>query len=311
MDPLEALRRRLQREVRARQAAEQIAEEKTRALFEANQALEERAARLTSEVEGRTHELREARERAASASASKSAFIANLSHELRTPLNAIIGYGEMLHEDVRALELEDLGHDTERILSAANYLLVLINDLLDLEKIEAGQLAIHLEEVELRPLIASVLEIIGPQLHASQCELEVNTADAAPTIVTDSTRLRQILHNVLANACKFTHKGTIHLAVYPELRGEQVFLIFEVRDTGIGIAPEHLPRLFERFVQADETISRRFGGTGLGLALTRRLCERLGGDITAASKLGVGSTFRFWLPLDPPLLHADVSASRG
>ena len=306
MDTLEALRRRLQREVRARQAAEQLAEEKTRALYEANQRLEEQAASLAAEVAARTQDLQEATARAEAASESKSAFVANLSHELRTPLNAIIGYGEMLHEDVRALELEDLGHDTERILSAANYLSVLVSDLLDLEKIEAGQLAIHLESVELRPLLDGVAEIIAPQLRANNVSLEIDAADAATTIVTDSTRLRQILHNLLSNAGKFTHSGSITVAIYPELWGEAVYLIFEIRDTGIGIAPEHLPRIFERFTQADGSINRRYGGSGLGLALTRRLCQLLGGDVTAASKLGVGSTFRFWLPLDPPLSLAGV-----
>ncbi|MCB9567696.1 MAG: hypothetical protein H6710_10885 [Myxococcales bacterium] len=301
MDTLEYLRRRLAREQRARQAAETYAEEKTRALFEANKALEEMAAGLQVKIDERTAELREAHDLALAANQAKSAFVANLSHELRTPLNAIIGYGEMLTEDLRALEILDLAHDAQRILSAGNYLLVLINDLLDLEKIEAGELSLLLEEVEVEPVVRHVSEIIRPQVDANRNTLEVDLADDLPALRTDNARLRQILHNLLSNASKFTKDGTIQVGVFPEDRAEGTFLIFEVKDTGIGIAPEALPRIFERFAQADETISARFGGTGLGLALTRRLCQRLGGDIAVASKLGSGSTFRIWLPLEPPL----------
>ncbi|MCA9663694.1 MAG: hypothetical protein KC486_35525 [Myxococcales bacterium] len=301
MDTLEALQRRLKREQRARAEAERYAEEKTRALFEANQELEAIKGELEALVDARTAELAEARDLAVEANEAKSAFVANLSHELRTPLNAIIGYGEMLGEDLRALELEDLAHDALRILSAGNYLMVLISDLLDLEKIESGELNLNLEEVEIEPLLSSVGDLIRPQVEANRNRLELEISDTATTVRTDSTRLRQILHNLLSNASKFTHDGLIRVESFPELRGEALFLIIEVKDTGIGIAAEDLPRIFKRFAQANPSIARSFGGTGLGLALTRRLCQRLGGDISVASKLGSGSRFRFWLPLDPPL----------
>jgi len=301
MDTLTALKYRLGRADKAREEAERYAESKTRALYESNQELSKLKAELEDLVEVRTAELDDARETADQASATKSLFVASLSHELRTPLNAIIGYGEMLSEDLVALELEDLAHDAQRILGAGNYLMVLINDLLDLEKVEAGELGINLEEVALEPLLQGVAEIIGPQLEANRNRLEVEVADTAASVFTDSMRLRQILHNLLSNASKFTHDGRIKVEVLPEIRGESLYLIVEVNDTGIGIAAEDLPKIFKRFGQANSTISRRFGGTGLGLALTRRLCQRLGGDISVASKPGIGSRFRFWLPLDPPL----------
>ncbi|MEZ4383153.1 MAG: ATP-binding protein [Nannocystaceae bacterium] len=301
MDTLEALRRRIKREQRARAEAERYAEEKTRALFERSRELEAMKENLERLVEARTAELAEARDLAIEASEAKTAFVANLSHELRTPLNAIIGYGEMLGEDLRALELEDLAHDALRILSAGNYLMVLVNDLLDLEKVESGELTLNLEEVEIEPLLVSVGELIAPQVEANRNRFELDVADTATTIRTDSTRLRQILHNLLSNAAKFTGDGLIRVESFPELRGEALFLIIEVKDTGIGIAAKDLPRIFQRFAQAGPSIARSFGGTGLGLALTRRLCQRLGGDISVASKLGAGSRFRFWLPLDPPL----------
>ena len=301
MDTLEALRRRIKREQRARAEAERYAEEKTRALFERSRELEALKEELERLVEAQTAELAEARDLAIEASEAKTAFVANLSHELRTPLNAIIGYGEMLGEDLRALELEDLAHDALRILSAGNYLMVLVNDLLDLEKVESGELTLNLEEVEIEPLLVSVGELIAPQVEANRNRFELDVADTATTIRTDSTRLRQILHNLLSNAAKFTGDGLIRVESFPELRGEALFLIIEVKDTGIGIAAKDLPRIFQRFAQAGPSIARSFGGTGLGLALTRRLCQRLGGDISVASKLGSGSRFRFWLPLDPPL----------
>ncbi len=301
MDTIDALRHRLARVDRARQEAERYAESKTRALYEANRELTEIKEHLEELVASRTAELQEARDLADHTNATKTMFVATLSHELRTPLNAIIGYGEMLSEDLTALELEDLAHDAQRVLGAGNYLILLINDLLDLEKVEAGELGINLEEVALDPLFREVSEIISPDLAANRNRLEIEIADTASTVITDSTRLRQILHNLLSNACKFTHDGLIKIVALAELRGESLYLIIEVIDTGIGIAPEDLPRIFARFAQANATISRRFGGTGLGLALTRRLCQRLGGDISVASKPGVGSHFRFWIPLDPPL----------
>ncbi len=302
MDLAEALRHRLARTDRARAEAERYVESKTRSLYEANLELKRRVAELEAQFEDQSQELREARDLAEHANTTKSLFVAALSHELRTPLDAIIGYGEMLTEDLAALELEDLAHDSQRILSAGNYLMVLINDLLDLEKVESGELAIHPEEIAIEPLFTTVAEIISPQLEANRNRLEIDIADTAATVFTDHTRLRQILHNLLSNASKFTHDGQIRVDAFPEIRGESLYLIIEVRDSGIGIAAEDLPKIFSRFGVAHQAATRRhFGGTGLGLALTRRLCQRLGGDISVASKLGTGSRFRFWIPLDPPI----------
>jgi len=290
MDLLEALSRRLAREKRARVAAESFAEEKTRDLFEVNRALEARSS-----------ELADARDLALRVSEAKTAFVANLSHELRTPLNAIIGYGELLREELEELELDELASDALQVLSASKYLMVLINDLLDLEKVEAGELSICLEEVELLPLVLSVTELLAPQIEARRNQLDVDVDTLDSSLSTDGTRLRQILHNLLSNASKFTNNGVVRVRGYSERRDGALFMVIEVTDTGIGIAPENLSRVFGRFVQADNTISREFGGTGLGLPLTRRLCQRLGGDIGVTSELGVGSCFRFWLPLDLPL----------
>ncbi len=302
MDKVEALRHRLARVDRARAEAERYVESKTRSLYEANLELKRRAAELEALLEEQSAELREARDSEEHANTTKSLFVAALSHELRTPLDAIIGYGEMLTEDLAALELEDLAHDGHRILSAGNYLMVLLNDLQDLEKVESGDLEIHLEEVAIGPLFATVAEIISPQLEANRNRLEIDIADTAATVHTDHTRLRQILHNLLSNASKFTYDGQIRVEAFPEIRGESLYLIIEVRDSGIGIAAEDLPKIFRRFGKTHQAATRRhFGSTGLGLALTRRLCQRLGGDISVASKLGSGSRFRFWIPLDPPL----------
>ena len=302
MDLTEALRHRLARADRARTEAEGYVESKTRKLYEANLQLKQRIAELEAQLTAKSEELQDARDFAEYANTTKSLFIATLSHELRTPLDAIIGYGEMLTEDLAALELEDLAHDSQRILGAGNYLVVLLNDLLDLEKVESGELEIHLEEVAIEPLFATVSEIISPQLEANRNNLEIDIADTAATVLTDHTRLRQILHNLLSNASKFTLDGQIRVNAFPEIRGESLYLIIEVRDSGIGIAAEDLPKIFRRFGKTHQAATRRqFGGTGLGLALTRRLCQRLGGDISVASKLGTGSRFRFWIPLDPPL----------
>lgn len=302
MDEVEALRHRLARVDRARAEAERYVETKTRSLYEANLDLKQRAAELEARIEEQSADLREARDSAEYANATKSLFVAALSHELRTPLDAIIGYGEMLTEDLAALELEDLAHDGQRILSAGNYLTVLLNDLLDLEKVESGDLELHLEEIAIEPLFAAVAEIISPQLEANRNRLEIDIADTAATVLTDHTRLRQILHNLLSNASKFTHDGQIRVEAFPEIRGESLYLIIEVRDSGIGIAAEDLPKIFRRFGKTEQAANRRhFGRSGLGLTLTRRLCQRLGGDISVASKLGNGSRFRFWIPLDPPL----------
>jgi signal transduction histidine kinase/DNA-binding response OmpR family regulator len=233
------------------------------------------------------------------ASRHKSAFLANMSHELRTPLNAVIGYSEMLQE-----ELEDLGQaglvpDVERINAAGRHLLGLINDILDLSKIEAGRMDLFLEGVDVARLVRDVTTTVGPLVEKNGNALDVDIAPDVGEMQADATKLRQILFNLLGNAAKFTDHGTIRLAVAREAAMAGDWLTFGVSDTGIGMTEEQLGRLFHAFAQADASTSRRFGGTGLGLALVHHFCELLGGTVTVTSAPGAGSTFTVRLPADP------------
>ena len=240
--------------------------------------------------------LSHARDAAESANRAKSNFLANMSHELRTPLSAVIGYGEMMEE-----ELTDLGHigllaDLGKIKSNARHLLGLINDVLDLSKVEAGRMDLVVEEVDLAALAREVGETVSTLVQRKRNHLALDLADGLGTIRSDGFKIRQCLLNLLGNAAKFTEDGRITLSVARE--GEAAVL--RVADTGIGMTPEQLGRLFQRFAQADETTTRRFGGTGLGLALTRALADLLGGSIEVASRTGDGTTFTLRLPTRPP-----------
>ena len=267
-------------------------------------AAEEQARRASEELEGRvaerTHELSltnaelaRARDLALAATAAKSRFLANISHELRTPLNAIIGYSELLLEDLaEARQIGDVG----RILGAARHLLALISDVLDLSKIEAGQMSVFVEPIVVRELLSDVVATLTPMIRASGNALALLVADEVHVIRSDHVKVRQILYNLLSNAAKFTHEGTITLRA----RVEGAALVVEVEDTGIGIAPEYLERLFGAFTQADDSTTRRYGGTGLGLALSRSFCTLLGGEITVVSEVDRGSRFTVRLPCAPP-----------
>jgi signal transduction histidine kinase len=246
-------------------------------------------------------ELRAAKEQAEFASRAKSDFLASMSHELRTPLNAIIGITEMLKEDAEVDGDKHLEEPLGRVLRAGKLLLQLINEVLDLAKIEAGKLELQPEEIDLRALLVDVMQTAEPlaERHANQLSL-----DAEPDLgraVVDPTRLRQILLNLLSNACKFTERGQVALVARRD--GEQVELA--VRDTGTGIEPEQLPRLFQEFHQAGVAKHRKYGGTGLGLAISRRLVRLMGGDINAESEVGKGSVFTVTLPVRSPV-HAEA-----
>ena len=236
------------------------------------------------------HELRQTAERA---NRAKSQFLANMSHELRTPLNAIIGYAELIIEDVNdAGGDEVIIEDLERVHSAGNHLLGLINDILDLSKVEAGRATVYVEEFSLAALVEEITTLVDPLVSNGDNRLVIAPIASEVMLETDRVKLKQILFNLLSNAAKFTTKGTI--SVEAEIVGEEV--VISVKDTGIGISKEQQARIFEAFAQADESTTREYGGTGLGLTLSLRLVELLGGGISVDSAPRKGSTFQVKLP---------------
>ena len=272
-------------------------------LFERNITLQRSVEARTRELEKINLELHRlideanrAQEAAEQANRSKGIFLANMSHELRTPLNAIIGYGEMLLE-----EAEDLGQpgfipDLQKIHAAAKHLLALINDILDLSKIEAGKMDLYYETFDVPPMIQDVVATITPLVKKNANALEVHCADDLGAMRADLTKVRQTLFNLLSNACKFTEHGTVTLEVTRETGDGGGWVTFRVRDSGIGMTPEQMEKLFQEFSQADASTTRKYGGTGLGLAISRKFCRLMGGDITVESARGQGSTFTITLP---------------
>jgi CheY-like chemotaxis protein len=219
-----------------------------------------------------------------------------MSHELRTPLNAIIGYSEMLQEDAADLGAEQFTDDLGKINAAGKHLLELINAVLDLSKIEAGKMELYLETFAIPTLTRDIAAVIQPLAAKNGNRLEVACPDDAGSMHADLTKVRQTLLNLLSNACKFTERGTVTLGVSTETVDGAPWTVFTVSDTGIGMTPEQLTKLFQTFSQADAATTRRYGGTGLGLALSRRLCRMMGGDVTVQSEAGRGSTFTVRLP---------------
>ncbi len=254
-------------------------------------------------------ELVAARDRAIEANRAKSTFLANMSHELRTPLNAIIGYSELIEEELHEREDDEFIPDLNKIQTAATHLLALINDILDLSKIEAGKMDLFLETADLAALIDGVVTTAMPLVEKNANRLEVRRADDLGQMFTDVTKVRQTLLNLLSNAGKFTEKGQITLEAKRVIEGGLEWMVFVVADTGIGMSEEQVERLFKEFSQADSSTTRKYGGTGLGLAISKRFCQMLGGDISVKSKLGQGATFTVKLPaITPKTLEAQPVA---
>jgi signal transduction histidine kinase len=318
MTELERLKARLKREREARVQAEALLEDRSRDLYAAQEQLRAAHAKLRGRLEERTADLRAANEElrslhlatlnmlqdmgdaqraAESASASKSEFLANMSHELRTPLTAILGFTDLLVEECRRQPavLEKL----ETISRNGNHLLAVINDILDLSKIEAGRMTI--ERVSCSPIevVADILSLMQVRAQSRGLQLRAEYVGSIPErIETDPTRLRQVLMNLVGNAIKFTSDGGVRVIIrLAEAAAETAIqrLQFEVLDTGMGMSPAQVKNLFQAFSQADASITRRFGGTGLGLAVSRRLVQMLGGDIEVESEEGRGSCFRFFV----------------
>ncbi|MDT8384407.1 MAG: ATP-binding protein [Gammaproteobacteria bacterium] len=243
------------------------------------------------------------RDEALDANRAKSVFLANMSHELRTPLNAILGYSEILGEEVCAKGHAEYAKDLERINQAGRHLLVLINEVLDISKIEAGKMELHLEAFHFHEIVNVVVMTVQPMMLKNGNVIRIEGVNSIPPMRGDVTRVRQILFNLLSNAIKFTDHGEIVLSVKPQARNDIDGLELLVTDSGIGLSAEDIDMLFVPFQQVDTSTTRKYGGTGLGLSLCRHLCEMMQGEIWVESEAGHGATFGVWLPLslDQPL----------
>lgn len=296
-------------------AAKITAEEARERLRLINVQLEEANRTLDQKVRERTVELEHAVVSAREANQAKSTFLAKMSHELRTPMNAIIGYSE-----IRLEEAEDGGDaaaiaDLKKILGAAQHLLGLINDVLDISKIEAGKMELHLGTFDVSTMVDEVAATISPLVEKRANTLEVDCPASAGAICADATKVRQILFNLVSNATKFTERGRIRLSVTRGGVDGGEWIAFEVADTGIGMTPEQMGRLFQSFSQADASTASKYGGTGLGLAISRQFARMMGGDITVQSISGTGSTFTVRLPAavralpPPPTVAAEAKSA--
>jgi signal transduction histidine kinase/FixJ family two-component response regulator len=270
------------------------------ALRGANGELKTRTGELEEEVSQRKQaqeELLKAKHAAEEANRAKSIFLANMSHELRTPLNAIIGYSEMLEEETRDAGRADTAEDLQKIQAAGKHLLALINDVLDLSKIEAGKMGLHLEAFDVPLMIQDMTTTLQPAIAKNHNTIRIQVAEGVGEMRADITKVRQILFNLLSNACKFTDHGSILVHVSQHAVDGQDWIRFQITDTGIGITARQKEHLFEEFAQADTSIARKYGGTGLGLAITYKFVQLMRGRIEVESRPGHGSTFSVHLPV--------------
>jgi signal transduction histidine kinase/CheY-like chemotaxis protein len=282
------------------------------ALRRANEELQTSTHELEVEIVHRKRtqeELLAAKQAAEQANRAKSAFLANMSHELRTPLNAIIGYSEMLEEEVQDSGKVANVRDLQKVQAAGKHLLSLINDVLDLSKIEAGKMELHLETFDVGAMIEEMVTTLRPAIAKNANTFRLRVPEDAGTMRADVTKVRQILLNLLSNACKFTDRGTIVLDVERNVVAGRDWLRFRVGDTGIGISAEQQENLFQEFAQADVSIGRKYGGTGLGLAISHRLVQLMKGRIKVESATGEGSVFTVELPAEGTVKHAESTRS--
>ena len=274
-----------------------------------SQTLEQKVEKRTEVIQKLNADLTKASEQALEATRAKSAFLANMSHELRTPMNAIIGYTEMLIDQAEDMEQEDFSPDLKKIQVAGKHLLALINDILDLSKIEAGKMDIYLETFDISTMIKDIAYTIQPVVEQNSNTLKINCADDIGVMNADLTKVRQGLFNLLSNASKFCKQGAISLDAVRETVDDIQWVSFGVADTGIGMTPEQMKKLFQAFSQADDSTTRNYGGTGLGLVITRNFCQMMGGDVSVKSEAGVGTTFTIRLPVKG--VQQDVDSGVG
>ncbi len=278
-------------------------------LQESFAALETNNQELESRVKERTAELEDAKEAAESATRTKSSFLANMSHELRTPLNSIIGYSEILQEEAEMGGNEGMVPDLQKIQGSSKNLLNLINSILDLSKIEAGRMELHLEPLSIKDLAQDVMDTIHPVAEVKLNHVVLENTSSVDVIISDPGKVRQCLLNLLSNANKFTEEGQIILRIKTIKHQSENYLEFTVTDTGTGMEQDQLAKIFEAFTQADNTSTRRYGGTGLGLTITREFIHMLGGTVSAQSEVGKGSTFTILIPEHVPSVQPQLAVA--